>query len=219
MLTQFDNELYPDDCEVVGIPSHNQFVYLIQKNGSTSLRKEARDHQLKIYKNQEIFQLSNIDVYVRPSQERYLSGINTYLQFLNRDYPELDKQTCLWFATRYNFLNRHYLPQFLWLVNLFRFMSPTAIITLRKFSDIKQITKHNRRAGVIPADITFEEQIKSMMSDDLKLWLFLDQMLEDMCGNEYTCQQLLYKIQRHPSRSYNILTQRFSEIAKKIILP
>src|SRR5210317_1138681 len=115
MLTQFDTELFPNDCEVVEMLSHNQFVYLIQKNGSSSLRREIRDNNLKVYSNHEIADLDNIDVYIRDPQQRYISGVNTYIQQLIRDHPHLDPSTCIWFATRYNFLNRHYLPQFLWL--------------------------------------------------------------------------------------------------------
>ena len=218
MLTQFDNELYPDDCEVVEIPLHNQFVYLIQKNGSSSLRKDITTQRLKVFKNQEIYQLSSVDVYIRNPMQRYLSGVNTYVQHLQRDYPQLDQETCVWFATRYNFLNRHYLPQFLWLINLGRFLSPTCKINLRKFSDISKITKHNSRAGITPATIEFNKKIKSLINTDLQLWLFIDQMLIDMCNSTYTFDEIMQTLKSHPNESYQTLTSRFVEIAKKITM-
>jgi hypothetical protein len=216
MLTQFDYELYPDDCEVVEIPLHNQFVYLIQKNGSTSLRNDIKEQNLRIIRNQDIKNLSNVDVYIRSPFERYLSGVNTYIQHLQRDNPQLDQYTCMWFATQYNFLNRHYLSQFLWIANLSRYINADCNITLRKFSEISIITKHKKRAGISPATEEFNKQIKSMINSNLQLWMFLDQMLEDMCGTSLTFDEIIKKVKSHPSGCYQILTSRFIEVAKKI---
>lgn len=217
MLTQFDNELYPNDCEVVEMPSHNQYVYLIQKNGSTSLRREIQDNNLKVYSNQKISSLDTIDVYIRNPKVRYISGVNTYIQHLQRDYPELDSNTCLWFATRYNFLNRHYLPQFLWLVNLARFCNEDARIRLRKFNDLANITKHNKDAGITKPSTEFVEKILNNTSQDMLLWWFLDQMLLDLSGTSLTFKEIIKHMQSHPSGVYNTFTQRFSEVAKTIL--
>ena len=54
MLTMLDSELYPDDCEVVELSQHGLNVYLIQKNGTTSLRYDIDEQNLKVYKNDEI---------------------------------------------------------------------------------------------------------------------------------------------------------------------
>lgn len=218
MLTQFDTELYPNDCEVVEMLSHNQFVYLIQKNGSSSLRREVRDNNLKVYTNEEISKLDTVDVYIRNPQKRYISGVNTYVQFLQRDHPELDTNTCLWFATRYNFLNRHYLPQFLWLVNLSRFIKPTAQIRLRKFENLANITKHNKDAGITKPDNQLVQRIlHNATNNDMQLWWFVDQMLEDLNGTSLTFQQIVKHIQSNPSGVYNNFTQRFNEIAKTLL--
>lgn len=217
MLTQFDTELYPNDCEVVEMLSHNQFVYLIQKNGSSSLRREIRDNNLKVYRNQEISELDTIDVYVRDPKQRYISGVNTYIQFLNRDHPQLDTNTCIWFATRYNFLNRHYLPQFLWLVNLSRFCRADTKIRLRNFKDIANITKHNKDAGITKPSNEFVEKMLANTSEDMNLWWFLDQMLQDLNGTSLTFRQITEHIQAHPSGVYDTVAQRFSEIAKTLL--
>jgi len=218
MLTQFDTELYPNDCEVVEMLSHNQFVYLIQKNGSSSLRREIRDNNLKVYSNQEIANLDTIDVYIRDPKQRYISGVNTYVQFLQRDYSMLDKDTCIWFATRYNFLNRHYLPQFLWLVNLSRYLNPDAQIRLRKFSDFGVLTAFNKDAGIKKPTKEFVTNLLNSTNENIKLWWFIDQMLEDLSGESLTFQQILEHIKTHPSKVYDTFTQRFGEIAK-ILLP
>lgn len=217
MLTQFDTELFPNDCEVVEMLPHNQFVYLIQKNGSSSLRREIRDNNFKVYRNQDIADLDTIDVYIRDPQQRYISGVNTYIQFLNRDYPQLDTDTCIWFATRYNFLNRHYLPQFLWLVNLSRFCNVDAKLRLRNFQDIANITKHNSDAGITKPSNDFVQKVLANTDEDIKLWWFLDQMLQDLNGANLTFRQVIEHVKQHPSGVYDIFTERFREIAKTLL--
>ena len=217
MLTQFDTELFPNDCEVVEMLSHNQFVYLIQKNGSSSLRREVRDNNLKVYSNHEIVDLDTIDVYIRDPQQRYISGVNTYIQQLIMDHPYLDPDTCTWFATRYNFLNRHYLPQFLWLVNLSRFLKASTQIRLRNFQDIGNITKHNKDAGIVKPSTDFVNTLLSNTKEDMRLWWFLDQMLQDMSGRSLTFQEIIEYVKQHPSGVYNTFTQRLSEIAKTLL--
>ena len=108
MKTALDTELFPKLCEVVEIPLHNQWVYLIQKNGNSSLRGQQIRDNLAVFTNSEISTLDYVDVYIRNPRVRYVSGINTYLQHLQRDHPELDPTTAFWFAKQYKFLNSHY---------------------------------------------------------------------------------------------------------------
>lgn len=218
MLTKFDTELYPDDCKVVEMPPYNQNVFLIQKNASSSLLKQADVSNFRVLKNQQLASLSTVDIYIRDPLERYISGLNTYVQFTLRDNPSLDPNTVKWFASTYNFLNRHYLPQFLWIVNLSRFISAECKINLRNLSSISDITEYNRKpGGVEELDEQTVSTIKQSISPDLELWLFIDQQLKDMCGNSYTFAQLISNLQSHPSNTYNILTQRFASIAKTIL--
>ena len=105
MQTALDTELFPDLCEVVSLPLHSQWVYLIQKNGNSSLRAQQSQDNLAMFANDQIRTLDYVDVYIRNPRSRYISGINTYLQFLQRDHPELDSATAFWFAKRYKFLN------------------------------------------------------------------------------------------------------------------
>lgn len=219
MLTQFDNELYPNDCEVVEMPLHNQCVFLIQKNGSSSLRRQAKLQNLTILRNEQLLDLDSIDVYIRNPLERYLSGLNTYLQHLQRDNQSLDYNTCLWFATRYPFLNRHYLPQIHWIINLSRFIRNDCKLKIRNFSTIGNITKHNSKAGIQAATDSDIMQFKQKMHPDIELFLFLDQMILDMADQEYTFLQMLDILHAHPAKSWSILTERFLQIAQKITLP
>jgi hypothetical protein len=196
MRTALDTELFPDLCEVVEMPLHNQCVYLIQKNGNSSLRlQQARDN-LAVFTNDEISALDHVDVYIRNPRARYVSGVNTYLQHLQRNHPELDSATAFWFAKRYKFLNTHYLPQFHWLANLARYLRSDAKIRIRDFRDFDKITNIRSRAEIVPPTTEF---IDRLLTDntDLELWLYLDQILLDLAGQEFTWSELLDHYQRN----------------------
>jgi hypothetical protein len=190
MRTALDTELFPNICEVVEIPLHKQWIYLIQKNGNSSLRLQQKRDNLAVFTNNEIQALDYVDVYIRNPRDRYISGINTYLQHLQRDHPELDFNTALWFAKRYKFLNTHYLPQFHWLANLAQYLRADAKIRLRNFQNFDSVVDIKSRAGVIPPDADF---VKELMKDnhDIELWLYLDQILLNLVGQEFTWNKLL----------------------------
>ena len=198
MLTDLDKELFPDDSEVVEIPSHDRRIYLIQKNGSSSLRKDAESKGWTILRNQQIQNLSSVDVYLRDPQERYLSGVNTFVQHLLRDHPGLDRETCLHLATRYLFLNRHYLPQWHWLINLARFLDADCQIRLRSLADLNQITDVKSRAGIMPLSPSSSKDLLRN-NDKLELWFLMDRILLGRCGQSLTWQEIMKLYKEHPS--------------------
>jgi hypothetical protein len=196
MRTALDTELFPDLCEVVEIPLHNQWVYLIQKNGNSSLRfQQARDN-LAVFTNDEISALDYVDVYIRNPRARYVSGVNTYLQHLQRDHPELDLSTAFWFAKQYKFLNTHYLPQFHWLANLARYLRSDAKIRIRNFKDFGAITDFKSRAEVTPPSQDFVTMLLKE-NHGIELWLYLDQILLELAGQEFTWTELIEYYQRN----------------------
>lgn len=202
MRTSLDTELFPDLCEVVEMPLHNQWVYLIQKNGNTSLRIQQTRDNLAVFTNDRIRALDHVDVYIRNPQARYVSGVNTYLQHLQRDHPDLDSATAFWFAKRYKFLNTHYLPQFHWLANLARYLHSDAKIRIRDFKDFYKITDIRSRAKIVSPTKEFVDQLLTDNSS-LDLWLYLDQILLDLVGQEFTWSELLNYYQ---SNHKNIIT-------------
>jgi len=197
MRTALDTELFPKLCEVVEIPLHNQWVYLIQKNGSSSLRVQQSRDNLAVFTNDEISALDCVDVYIRNPRARYVSGINTYLQYLQRDHPELDYLTAFWFARRYKFLNTHYLPQFYWIANLGRYLRKDTKIRLRNFKDFGQITDLNFKPKAVTSPT--KQFVEMLFKDDanIDLWLYLDQILLDLAGQELTWPQLIDYYQHH----------------------
>jgi len=196
MRTALDTELFPDLCEVVEMPLHNQWVYLIQKNGNSSLRfQQARDN-LAVFTNNEISALDYVDVYIRSPRARYVSGVNTYLQHLQRDHPELDFYTAFWFAKQYKFLNTHYLPQFHWLANLARYLRSDAKIRIRNFKDFGAVTDFKSRAEVTPPSQDFVTMLLKE-NHGIELWLYLDQILLELAGQEFTWTELVEYYQRN----------------------
>lgn len=208
MKTALDTELFPNLCEVIEIPLHSQWVYLIQKNGSSSLRRQQSRDNLAVFTNDEISALDYVDVYVRNPRARYVSGINTYLQHLQRDHPELDYLTAFWFARRYKFLNTHYLPQFYWLANLSKYLREDTKIRFRNFKDFNKITDIN--FGPVGINAPTAEFVKTLFEkdSDIEFWLFLDQILLDLTGQELTWYQLLeYYKNRHSEVIKHVLSQ------------
>ena len=216
MLTEIDSILFSENCEVVEIPLHNQFIYLIQKNGSASLRLFQEKNNLALLVNEQIHQLDFVDVYIRDPEDRYVSGVNTYLQHLTRDHPELDQSTAFWFAKQYKFLNRHYVPQFHWLLNLSRYLSPDTKIRIRDFKDFHTIPDENNRARVTPSNDEFREKLLSN-NTGLKLWLFLDQILLDLAGAEMTWPEILDHYRTSHTATFDIVCQRFNLISKSVL--
>jgi hypothetical protein len=207
MLTDLDTELFPDDCEVVEIPLHNRHVYLIQKNGSSSLRDEALEQGWCVHKNQDVRAFKSIDVYLRDPAQRYASGVNTFIQHLMRDNDGLDPRTCEFFATRYLFLNRHYLPQWHWLANLARFIDENCLIRLHPLEHLRQITSRRSRAGIQPL---LPDQVinLSISNDKLELWFLLDRILIGHCGKSLTWREIMQIYQEHPARPLEIVRSR-----------
>jgi hypothetical protein len=181
---------------VLEIPLHKQWVYLIQKNGNSSLRFQQTRDNLAVFTNNEISALDYVDVYIRNPRVRYVSGVNTYLQHLQRDHPELDLSTAFWFTKQYKFLNTHYLPQFHWLANLARYLRSDAKIRFRNFKDFSTITDFESRALVTPPTQDF---VNKLMKDNhnIELWLYLDQILLELAGQEFTWTELLEYYQRN----------------------
>jgi hypothetical protein len=216
MLSEIDSILFSDDCEVIEIPLHNQLIYFIQKNGTSSLQDLQEKYNLKLLVNEQIRQLNFVDIYIRDATDRYVSGVNTYLQHLKRDYPELDQPTAFWFAKQYKFLNRHYVPQFHWLLNLSRYLSPDAKIRIRDFKDFSLVVEDHNRADVIPSDDEFRQKL---LSDNtgLELWMFLDQILLDLAGTEMTWAEIIEHYRSSHTEIFDLVCKRFNLISKSVL--
>lgn len=207
MITGLDQELFPDDCEVVSVPPHNMHIYLIQKNGSSSIRDEAYINDYPLTRNRDLAGIDSVDIFLREPRERYFSGVNTYVHYLLRDHPELDLDTCIFFANRYRFLNRHYLPQWHWLLNLVRFVGRDCQLKLHDISELYRITDFRTGSDIPRYDIS-----RYCVDQSLDLWFLLDQVLLGYRGESMTWNQLKSIYQSHPYQPLRLITERFDEI-------
>jgi len=211
MLTNLDQELFPDDCEVVLAPPHNLQIYLIQKNGSSSLRTEAKKQNWKIVSNLDLMTLDSVDIFLRDPVDRYLSGVNTFVQHLCRDHPMLDRDTCTHMALKYSFLNRHYLPQWHWILNLVRFLTKDCVIRLHDLSELENVTQLRDRAWILPYDQAWADLVLEH-TRSLELWFLLDRILLGYRGESMTWQELLAIYHRHPACPLNIISKKFQSL-------
>ena len=195
MLSHLDSIIFPDRCEVIEVIPTQRYVYPIYKNGQSSLMIATKQNNWNIFLNEKIKKINSIDVFVRDPIERLASGISSFIQATVRDHPDLDVDTAFWFAKRYKFLNTHYLPQFHWVANLSQYLNPTAKIRFRNFQNFGNITSFQDRALVIPPT---QEFVTKLLTNDtaLELWLYLDQLLLELAGQQLTWQEVIdhYKV-------------------------
>jgi hypothetical protein len=120
------------DCEVLKIAS-DIFVYPIYKNGRSSCMMYAEQNKSQIFKNREIQKLGYIYVFLRDPEERFISGVHTYLEFneiknRNRVLKDIEK-----FKT----YDRHFVPQLFWLLHLYKFYR--GCLLLRPITDLYKL--------------------------------------------------------------------------------
>ena len=129
MLSQLDNIIFPDRCEVLEV-SPQRYVYPIYKNGYSSLINS----EFRVLAMTELPFLDTVEIFVRDPFDRFFSGLATWIE----SNFHLDKDTLLTLAADHLFINRHYAPQFHWLVNLRRFTQ--AKIKINSIADLSTIT-------------------------------------------------------------------------------
>lgn len=134
MLTHW-NKILSTDCKVVKIK--DQIIYPIFRVGSTSIFKAAGE----VYTNQEIKELNNMLVLIRNPEERFVSGLNEYCLQNN-----LDINTARNMVDKGKLIDRHFAPQYVWLLHLSKFYNGP--ITLLPFEHIKKITDIHMRKTV-----------------------------------------------------------------------
>lgn len=195
MLSYLDPIIFPDRCELLEIVPSQRYVFPIYKNGSSSLQESG------FRTVTDISNIAIVDVFVRDSYSRFLSGVHSYLEYSLNEDTKLDRYTALKFINEYLFLNRHYVPQFHWLLNLQRFNRGQ--IRLLPMSDINTITNqhwHNR---------TVDPELHEFFKDNSRLhfYLSIDKVLtEVLLGQTVTFGKIVETIK-----------QRYPEVYREII--
>jgi hypothetical protein len=200
MLDYQGKILFPDDVEVLEIIPQHQYVYPIFKNGSTSLRKSS----YLAVSNQELKNLTNIEVFVRNPHDRFLSGVQTYISKLGAKY---DSQTVLTLISQNLYLNRHFCPQLYWILNLSRFTS--AKLTIKPFEELSLITGYTANRSIPNSEITefFKTNSKILFYNEM------DEVLTvNLIGKTVTVEEILYTLKENYTELYNDTFKTAKEI-------
>lgn len=117
-FTVFNERLFSPSDDLITVYQLNdkRYVFPIFKNGSTALDF----NKWKEIPFDEISTLNEIEIFVRDPKRRMLSGIHTFLKFLEEKIGTVDKKTALYFIKTYFYLDRHFSPQVFWLLDLGR---------------------------------------------------------------------------------------------------
>ena len=212
MLSYLDCIVFPDRCEVIEVVPSQRYVFPIFKNASSSLHFQAIASNWRIVLNEQIKKLNRIEIFLREPDQRLISGFNTYVQHVLRDNPELDRHTVIWFAKNYLFLDRHYCPQFFWLVSLSRFLSPSTVLTFQHMSRVAEITPlHVMPEGIKPA--TEEIVTHSETIPNIEMYQRLEQCFYDQCLDQsMTFAEILKVLHTQEPAAYDWVIGRSKRI-------
>lgn len=133
-------KIISDDCIVIKIKNKN--VYPIFKNGKSSLFQYAKNNDCQILINNDISTLNDITVFVRNPYERFVSGINTVINF--ESVSNIDK--FLNDVENYNFIDKHFIPQFLWLFHLSKYYKSD--VTIKGVEDLLEFIPLREKPNV-----------------------------------------------------------------------
>ena len=193
MLSQLDNIIFPDRCDVLEIVPSQRYVYPIYKNGSSSLYESG----FRLMDHDELRNIPVVDIYVRNPYDRFITGVNTFLQHNNN----LDHATVLHFVSNYLFLNKHFCPQFHWLVNLQRFTD--AKIRINPITALSDITALHVNQSEDPL---LDE---ALSTEKLHFYLSIDKVLtEDLLGKTVPFKLIVQTIKHRYPDVYKEVVQR-----------
>jgi len=213
MLSHLDRILFPDRCEVIEIIPSQRYVYVIFKNGHSSFNSFTITNPRRVLINQQIQKLNSIDVVIRNPQDRLISGINTFIQHTLRDNPDLDPATVEWFALNYISLNRHYASQFVWLLNLARYLNTGTKLNFLPMSTIGEITETNLKPlGVTLAESELIEKISLVNNNEM--YQRIDSIIFNCIGQSLCWQELLQLIKTSDLDAYEYVIGYAQQILK-----
>ena len=191
MFLMYWSKLLNTNCEAIRVEPYGFVAYPIYKNGRTSLWEYATDNNCKTFINEELKTLDHIIVYLRNPLERFISGVHTYLEFENLGSQE---DTILKQIEEMTVCDRHFVPQFIWLIHLSKYFKGT--IRIDSVSELYQAIP-NRGSPPIP-EITNKrkQKIKKINS---KNYTDIDEKIIE----KYMCKSI--KLETLIKEFYNVL--------------
>jgi hypothetical protein len=197
MLGSLTNSLFADGCEVYKLADQS-YALSIFKNGSSALKwagSQLVDHA-------EVKTIPVIDVFYREPVDRMVSGIGKYLLDLMMSDINLDIKTANVFATTYLSLNKHYCPQFFWVLNFCRYSD--ALIRVRPLTDLSQYLPMS--GG--PPKLSFPEIKERLMANpELPAYLGYDYALGDFMNQTVPLSDIVSRIKSHYPTTYDLINR------------
>ena len=192
MFLMYWSKLLNTTCEAIRVEPYGFVTYPIYKNGRTSLWEYATDNNCKTFINEELKTLDHIIVYLRNPLERFISGVHTYLEFENLGSQE---DTILKQIEEMTVCDRHFVPQFIWLIHLSKYFKGT--VRIDSVSELYQAIP-NRGSPSIP-EITNKrkQKIKKINS---KNYTDIDEKIIE----KYMCKSI--KLETLIKEFYNVLS-------------
>lgn len=189
------------------------FVYPIFKNGSSSLNEYADQINCRRLQGKEINAIdSEVHVYLRDSRSRFVSGVNTFVQH-NAD---LDLHTVLKLVNQCLFLNRHFAPQFFWIINLARYLPEHVPMVLHHIDELKSVTPLHSDAKIQPPTADFLDRFNGMNWNSMELYHYLDQKLTDAIGTKILFANFVKWIQQDDKVFFDTVFGKGIKLAEMI---
>ena len=192
MFANIDRILFPEECPVLEVEPGTRYIYPIFKNGSSSLFTQ---NSFRPVTKQELQSLSVIEVFVRDPHERFLSGVQTYI---DKSPSWADTRTLLYMIERYLYLNRHFCPQIYWLLNLSRFTD--ARYHLRPINELATELPHKLNKGSV------DPIVKDFFKDNLQVKFFneMDEVLtKNLIGQVCSLHDIMQTLRTHYDDLYD----------------
>ena len=156
--------------------------------------------------NEQLKRIDTIDIILRNPEDRFISGVNTFVWNLITERPNFSKDTILYFVENYLFLNRHYAPQLSWMINLFRY---TTEKTKFNFVGMDKITDYTSFHAIPSAeDKILDDATITRLKNNTKNehYLKLDSALLELINNTWTRKQILaHLMNRQPQAFFDTI--------------
>lgn len=212
MFTRLDDILYPNTVEVYDFHEINKFVYPIFKCGRSTITEIIKEKQFPVLINEQIKQLKLIDIYLRNPKERFISGVRTYLHNIRNE--NLDVNTIIYYIKQGIILDRHFLPQICWLINLARYLSPTTKLSLHSIAMLNEYSQgvHAKPEKDESIDLSELEQVPN-----LEMYHRLDQIiLDELIGDSWTIQEIFNHLKTSDPIAYTAVIGKAKHVLSKI---
>jgi hypothetical protein len=158
------------DCEVIKF-SEKINIFPIFKNGRSSLTIYAGRNKLPIVKNKDISVLKNMTAYIRDPITRFVSGVHT---FFYQHQLKINKEN-LKKIDNFEIADRHFVPQCIWLMHLYKFYRGNIILKdVKEVYDLIPLREGPWTGNIIPWEDVSKEEADEIKKINYKKFTDID---------------------------------------------